>query len=176
MPRACSHCGEPIPIRSFRFWDGRCNRCGTALTIDKQIEDARCPLPTRDDIIEYLKYMDDLNAMRFAAQTVKYLGIQAMAIWGLVILGNTINLIPTESVVVAWAAIGISTLVIAARLSNRKCPRCKQRFNRSQKMLSRLKFASSDACKNCGLKLLTQSDLRRAGFVPDADDCNNEAT
>ena len=162
MRRTCSECGTMTIVKSFQRWDGRCAHCETALSLSAKAEDLRRPVPTPEEVTEFLRYMDDLNAIRrFQSTSTRFVAILLVAhlLFAVGMAGHFIQ--PTFGLI-SWILMGLVFVLVSGHSFRIKCPRCGSRFQCKTVFGFRISAAVSDSCAHCGLRALSQSDFRRS--------------
>lgn len=162
MPRTCSKCGRAAGIRPFQLWNGRCSSCGAGVSVGAKIEDVNRPAPTSQEIIDFLRHMDDLNKLKkFRELTILFAAVFG---FGHVLFGIGMGngYIAPHFGVISWVMMGILIVTIGAKEFETGCPRCKQPFGYKTFLGFRFPSRVADSCAHCGLRALSQDDIRRA--------------
>lgn len=148
-----------MKVRSFRYWDGLCSNCHAPLTPSEKL---LRPVPTREEVADYLAYMDDLNAIRLhglVTNRIAILWLVFFILWSIGVGMGAIN--PTFSIVVL-VFMSFSFVVACGARYRTRCPRCKELFAYRWVFCFRIMSDDMRKCGNCGLRALSQGDLRRA--------------
>lgn len=127
-------------------------------------EDAANPRPTGPEVVEYLKYMDDLDAIRRYQEAIDYfVPIQAVAFLLFVIgvFGGLVNPIFGG---IAWAIMTATWQRFIKRSWVLRCPRCRSAYHETRRRAS-----NPRKCVNCGLRALSQRDFRRTRTPAETD-------
>lgn len=130
------------------------------------------PVPTPTEITDYLMYMDDLNAIRWFGTTAKrFSGILLIAhlLFGIGMVGQFIQ---PDFGLISWVSMALVFVFVAGQDFKMACPRCSEPFRCKIVLGFRTPAAMSDSCAHCGLRALSQADIRRAGvdsFHPESD-------
>lgn len=162
MPRTCSKCGCAARIRPFRLWNGRCSSCGAGVSVGAKIEDVNRPAPTSKEIIDFLRHMDDLNTIRkFSSLTMKFAFLLMFAhmLFG---IGMASGFIHPRFGIIAWIMMAILFVTIGGKEFDSACPRCKKPFAYRKALGFRFPSRVADSCAHCGLRALSQDDIRQA--------------
>jgi hypothetical protein len=167
MPRTCRKCGAKTTVPSFQFWNGRCSDCQSAITIGAWCSDASCPIPTKDEIDDYHRYMDDLNAMRWRRLADSRFGFVFGIAHVFLFVGVFVRWIQPVFGVIFWVSVAIASIIAVKRDARNTCPRCGLHFDYKKVFgirtrPGRTRRAGSYKCTNCGLRALSQADFRRA--------------
>lgn len=161
MQRTCSKCGERTNVKGFRIWNGRCSQCESAISIDAAVQDLRRPVPTTEDVTEFLRYMDDLQAIRwFRIASIRFaiLAVVAHLMFG---FGMASGLLDGSYGRACWLVLVLLFMIIVGRDFRIRCPRCDLPFSNRISGGFRVPVFVSDSCAHCRLRALSQSDIRR---------------
>lgn len=156
------------PMRSTNYrtppqlWNGRCTECGSGVTLEAKIEDIHRPAPTSQEIVEFLRHMDDLNALKKSRELtilfVAFFGFAHMLLG----IGMGCGYIAPHFGVISWVLMGGLLVTIGIKEFETGCPRCKQPFGYKTVLGFRFHSRVADSCAHCGLRALSQDDIRRA--------------
>lgn len=175
MKRTCPECGTAQTVRPFQLWSGRCDKCASALTMSARVDDFRKPPPTSTEVIDFLRYMDELNTIRSAWVIAnRFTGILMVAhclLWA----GVAAGWVDPRFGLFLWATVGILFLLSAGLLLKQNCPRCQSEFRYQKVWGFRIPSSTKNACANCGLRALSQSDINRSGIHADRFSSTTEA-
>lgn len=168
--KTCRNCAHEFHVPAFQLWSGRCPECGHGMTISTREEDNQNrsrPVATSTEFADFLKYADDLAAMRLRGDEVCQLGAIFMVGGVLWAFGMGFRLVEFEFGLFYAVCVGLTFVSIFRWKLRSRCPRCTQKFGRPATFTispfgvgARLS-PTVETCQHCGLRSLSQFDIAR---------------
>jgi predicted Zn-ribbon and HTH transcriptional regulator len=129
--KTCPNCSHEFKVPAFKLWSGRCPQCDHGMTHATRREDRehlQRPVATSEEFAEFLKYADDLAAMRLRGDEVGQL--MAIFIFGgfLWLFGIGFRLIEFVYGVFYAVCVGVTFASAFWWKLRSRCPRCKGKF------------------------------------------------
>ena len=168
--KTCPNCSHTFNVPTFQLWSGRCPQCDYGMTQSTRREDREYlqrPIAISEEFAEFLKYADDLAAMRLrgdeAGQLAAILGVGGF-LWA---FGMGFRLVEFEFGIFYAVCVGVTFISIFWWKLRSCCPRCKQTYGRPVTFRFRISGiaanldATSETCGHCGLRRLSRYDIAR---------------
>jgi hypothetical protein len=150
-------------------------------------EQLQRPVATSEEFAEFLKYADDLAAMRLRGDEVRQLMAIFMVGGFLWAFGIGFRLIEFAYGVFYLVCVGVTFVSILWWKLRSRCPRCKGKFGHPVSIrISTFGFGvrlapTSETCEQCGLRSLSRYDITRFlaersedGVHQNANECRDE--
>ncbi|MCA8993348.1 MAG: hypothetical protein KDA88_15275 [Planctomycetaceae bacterium] len=131
------------------------------MSLETHLIDERRPVPTAEEVHEFLHYMDDLNAIRrFQTMSWRFILVFGIAhlLFGIGLAGGFID---NRFGLIAWVIVTSLLIAVTGHNFRARCPRCGKPFRYRLVFGIRIPDGIADCCAHCGLRALSQSDLRR---------------
>ncbi|MCA9310266.1 MAG: hypothetical protein KDA21_03620 [Phycisphaerales bacterium] len=131
------------------------------MSLATHLSDERRPVPTAEEVQEFLHYMDDLSAIRrFQTMSWRFILVFGIAhlLFGIGLAGGFID---NRFGLIAWVIVTSLLIVVTGHNFLARCPRCSKPFHYRLAFGIRIPTGVADSCAYCRLRALSQSDLRR---------------